>query len=105
MELVEDIYSASSKFPKEEIYGLTSQMKRAAVSIVSNLAEGAARKGAREKIQFYCISRGSLSELDAQLEICLRLRFIEKDDYEKIQYKVDEIGRMLWGLIKNYENV
>ena len=105
MELIEDVYAVTRKFPKEEISGLTSQMRRAVVSVALNLAEGAARKGTREKTQFYCVARGSLSELDAQLEICLRLGFMEKNEYEKIQAKVDEISRMFWGLIKSYENI
>ncbi len=69
MVVVEDIYCATEAFPNQEIYGLSLQMRRAAVSIASNIAEGAARKGKQEKIQFYSIAKGSLSELDAQLEI------------------------------------
>jgi len=67
MELVKEIYRVTRDFPKEEIYGLVSQMRRAAVSIPSNISEGAARGGDREFIQFLIIARGSLSELETQL--------------------------------------
>lgn len=69
MALVKAVYQASQSFPKEEVYGLTSQIRRAAVSVPSNLAEGAARTGQRESAQFLSISRGSLSELETQLFI------------------------------------
>ena len=69
MELVKEIYRLTREFPKEEIYGLVSQMRRAAVSIPSNISEGAARGGDKEFIQFLIIARGSLSELETQLLI------------------------------------
>jgi four helix bundle protein len=100
---IEDIYSITARYPKEEIYGLMSQMRRSAVSIASNLAEGFARKGISEKIQFCYISRSSLSEIDAQLEISLRLKFIENKEYQDLQKKLDEISRMLNGLINSYD--
>ena len=77
MDLVEDIYKITTDFPKEEIYGLRSQIRRAAVSIPSNIAEGAGRKGSPEFCRFLYISLGSLSEVDTQLEIAIRLNFIE----------------------------
>ncbi|PJC75307.1 MAG: hypothetical protein CO012_03670 [Syntrophobacterales bacterium CG_4_8_14_3_um_filter_49_14] len=88
MELVKEIYRVTRDFPKEEIYGLVSQMRRAAVSIPSNISEGAARGGDREFIQFLIIARGSLSELETQLltphpkEVkneCLEARSIDGD--------------------------
>ena len=78
MKLIEDIYKIIMSFPKEEKYGIVSQMRRSAVSIASNLAEGCARKGNQEKIQFFTVSRSSLSELDAQLEISFRLNLIKE---------------------------
>jgi len=101
--LVKEIYILTKKFPKEEIYGLISQMRRSVISIASNLAEGSARKGTKEKIQFYLIARGSLSELDAQVEISAELEYIQKHEYVDIEEKIDEISRMLQGLIQNYE--
>lgn len=103
MKLIEDIYKITTKFPKEEMYGIVSQMRRASISVASNIAEGCARKGNQEKIQFLTISRGSLSELDAQLDISLRLNFIKKDEYEKVNDGIEEISRMLQGLINSYE--
>jgi four helix bundle protein len=99
---IKDIYKLTSKFPKEEIYGIISQMRRASISIASNIAEGCARKGNQEKIQFLTISRASLSELDAQLEISLELCFINKEEYHKINNQLEKISSMLQGLINSY---
>ena len=101
MVMIEKIYRLSKDFPRSEVYGLSSQMRRAAVSVASNIAEGAARKGKREKIQFFSISKGSLSELDAQVEIALRLSYIIKDKYSNVQSDIDEVSRMLEGLIRS----
>ena len=77
MEFVREIYRVSASFPKSEEYGLSSQMRRAAVSIPSNMAEGAARKGKKEFIQFINIAQGSISELDTQLELAYMLDYID----------------------------
>jgi four helix bundle protein len=102
MNLVENIYSISKSFPKEEMYGLTSQMRRCAVSIPSNIAEGAGRKGEKEFARFLYIALGSLSELETQFEISIRLNYIAsgvdtQSTFEKIIY----IRRMLAKLIKS----
>ena len=76
-------------------------MRRAAISIASNIAEGSARKGLQEKIQFYYISRSSLSELDAQSEISLRLKYMNPAEFKSLQDKLDEASRMLSGLIQS----
>ncbi len=97
MDLVEDTYKITKRLPTEEKFGLISQMRRAAVSIVSNIAEGAARKNTKEYIQFLHISRASLSELETQLDICLRLGYIEQNDTRT--KNINHIVSMLSGLI------
>lgn len=79
MELVEDVYRFTARFPNSELYGLTSQMRRAAVSVPSNLSEGAARASSRELSQFLSISIGSLAELETQLILATRLGYGETD--------------------------
>lgn len=101
MELVKDIYGATNAFPKSEIYGLTSQMRRASVSIPSNLAEGAARKGTRELQQFLNIAQGSISELDTQIELASMLNYIGRELYDNLLEKLTIISKMLFGLSKS----
>src|SRR5712671_3165447 len=79
MTLVKDVYTLTRDFPKEEMYGLTAQMRRSAVSIPSNLAEGAARNGTREFFQFLGVAKGSLSELERQLLISAELGYVSRD--------------------------
>jgi len=99
VELVSDIYTESSSWPKEEIYGLISQIRRAAVSVPSNIAEGAARGSNKDFIRFLNISLGSLAEVDTQIEIAKRLKFLENTD--RIDARITEIRRMLIGLKKS----
>lgn len=85
VDFVEEIYKVTQSFPGYELYGLTSQMRRAAVSVPSNIAEGAARNSVKENLQFLFIALGSLSEIETQLEISLRLGYInDKSLDEKI---------------------
>ncbi len=100
MDLVTDVYSATREFPREEIYGLTAQLRRAAVSIPSNIAEGQGRRSPREFIQFLRIARGSLMELETQIMIAARLSYLEKDAANRILTSADEISRILQGLAK-----
>lgn len=97
-ELVLNIYTLTQNFPKEEIFGLTSQMRRAAVSIPSNIAEGAARTGDKEFAQFLNIARGSLSELETQLLILSDLGYIKNND--PVFEVVDLVSRLITGLHK-----
>lgn len=100
MEIVEEIYLISRGFPKEEIYGLQSQIRRSAISIPSNIAEGFGRRSKKEYRQFLFVTRGSAVELETQIEIGLRLKIIANKDYEKIIEKIDHLNRMVMNLIK-----
>lgn len=97
--LVTDIYKMTREFPKEELFGLTSQIRRSAVSIPSNIAEGAARSGSKEFAQFLNIARGSLSELETQLLIATDLGYIREND--PIFALVDHVSRLVTGLHKS----
>ena len=98
IELVKDIYEVSKFFPKEEMYGLTSQIRRAAVSIPSNIAEGASRQSNKEFIQFLYIALGSCSEVETQIIIAKELFFI--NDIESILNRIKEIKKMINGLLR-----
>lgn len=89
-----DLYSVTDSFPKTEVYGLTSQMRRAAVSIASNIAEGHARPG-REFSRFIGIALGSLAELETQLEIARRIGHIAQEDFARLQGELSVIGKQL----------
>ena len=97
MTLAKEVYRLTKHFPKEETFGLASQMRRAAVSIPSNIAEGAARNSDKEFIQFLHVSLGSLAELETQLLLSRELG-LPKD--EELNGSVEQIRRMLPGLIK-----
>ncbi len=97
--LVLEIYTISKLFPKEELFGLTSQMRRAAVSITSNIAEGFGRHGYKEKIQFYYLAQGSLTELKNQLILVRDIRYITTQTFEKIIAQMNIAHQLLQGLI------
>jgi four helix bundle protein len=99
MDLVERIYAATKRFPSDERFGLTSQIRRAAVSIPSNIGEGARRKRRKVYRHHLEVALGSQAEVEVQLELALRLQFLSTTDYQRIQREVEEIGRMLNGLI------
>ena len=98
MNLVEDIYRLTRTFPKEEQFGLVSQMRRAAVSIPSNIAEGYGRKATKAYINYLSISYGSLLELETQIQIGHRLQFLDRPTLDKLLVQTNEVGRMLNGL-------
>lgn len=99
IELSKNVYIITKKFPKEEIYGLTSQIRRAVVSVASNIAEGAARNSDKEFIHFLYISLGSLAELETQLIISKDIGYLDK-----IDINLEEIRKMILGLIKYLKN-
>lgn len=100
IEFVTEIYVLTMRFPKEEQFGLTNQIRRASVSIPSNIAEGAGRRSDKEFLQFLYISMGSIQEIDTQLLISLNLNYLTKSEYEILLTKLDQISKMLSGLIK-----
>ena len=100
MEIVVDVYESTKIFPKEETYGLVSQMRRAAVSIASNVAEGFNRYHNKEYRQFLYIALGSCAELETQIELSLLLGYITQSIRKKILEKLDHESRMLRNLIK-----
>lgn len=95
VELVIAMYALTDLFPREELYGLTSQMRRAAVSIPSNIAEGRRRGTKKDFRQFLLVAYASGAELETQIEIAKRLKFVRETDYKKIDMLLDEIMRML----------
>ena len=98
MDLVEVIYQCTYSFPAQEMYGLTSQMKRAIVSIPSNIAEGAGRKGNKEFIQFLYIALWSLAEVETQMILAKRLGYVE--NIEGILEKIERLTKLIYGLIR-----
>ncbi len=100
MRLAKAVYSETGKLPSEEKFGLGQQMRRCSVSIVSNLAEGAARKGDKESLQFFNIARGSVSELDAQVQLCEELGYFEAETIARIVPVLETVDALLNGLIR-----
>jgi len=100
MSLCVGVYKATESLPASEKYGLSSQMRRAAVSVASNIAEGAASGGKNLYLRSLNISRGSLAELDTQMEICRRLQFFNISTYTQLREESDVTGKMLTGLLK-----
>jgi len=103
MLLVEDVYSLSRRFPADERFGLTAQIRRAAVSIPSNIGEGGRRGRRKAHLHHLDIALGSQGEVDVQLELARRLTYISAADYEKVAGRVDDVGKMLNGLIESLQ--
>jgi len=100
VDLVKEIYTITKSFPSDELYGLTSQMRRAAVSIPSNIAEGFRRKGAKEFKQFLTIALGSCSELETQTVIAHELGYIDHEQDKNISLLIDHVCGMIVNLRK-----
>lgn len=98
--LVVATYKATDTFPQKEVFGLTNQMRRSAVSITSNIAEGFSRQTYKEKIQFYCIAQGSLTELQNQLLIARDVDFLKKSTFAGVADQAVLVHKLLSGLIK-----
>ncbi len=98
------IYEVSGRFPQREIYGLTSQIRRAGVSISGNIAEGSGKFSDAEFKRFLCISYGSVKEVETCLIMCDRLRYLGSGEFEILLNDCCEISKMLAGLIKYFEN-
>jgi four helix bundle protein len=101
MDLVETIYDLSRKFPREEIYGLSSQMRRAAISVPSNVAEGAAGRSPVQFRNYLSVAIGSLNELATQLEIAHRIGYFDAPTYDKVESQIDECLAVTYGLRKS----
>ncbi len=104
LEIADAVYQLTEKFPRKEMFGLGSQMERAATSIPSNIAEGFMRQSTKEFIQYLHISLGSSAELETQLVIALKRNYVVPQAFEALQKEIDVEGRMLRALIKSLKN-
>ena len=102
-KFVIEIYAITKKFPKHEVFGISSQLQRAASSITSNIAEGFSRYSFKDKIRFYYIARGSISECQNQILIARDIGYIEKETAQKLLEKAERIRQVLNGLIRSTE--
>lgn len=101
MDLTDEVYHLARSLPKEELYALSDQLRRAAVSIPSNIAEGYGRQTDKEFKQFLSVARGSVFEVETQLEICIRQNYLSASAAKTAQALCDEVGRMLTTLSRN----
>lgn len=99
LDLTVEVYSLMKKMPKDELYGLTNQLKRAAVSIPSNIAEGNGRASTGDYVRFLIIARGSVAEIETQLYICVRLDYLSQEDIAAASSLLNEVERMLNSMI------
>ncbi|HEX6983049.1 MAG TPA: four helix bundle protein [Balneolaceae bacterium] len=101
LKLIKEVYKITDKFPREEKFGLISQLRRASVSVISNISEGEARRTNKEKRRFYEIACASVVEIDAQIEISLELNFVNQQDIQKLSLLLNECFAMLSKLKKS----
>ncbi|MBB6108378.1 four helix bundle protein [Mucilaginibacter lappiensis] len=102
--LVKLVYTSMSKFPKDEIFALQSQIKRAAISFPSNIAEGSGRNYSKDSLQFFYIARGSAYELETQFYLSFDLNFIDKETLDTLLNQLEKVRRLLAGLINYYKS-
>lgn len=103
--LVLDVYKVTKSFPRDELFGLVSQLRRAAVSITSNIAEGFSRISFKEKLQFYSMALGSLTELQNQLLIARDINYLSKEDFERLAGQTITVSKITNGLIKKSKTI
>ena len=103
MTLVEEIYKVTARFPRDERFGLTAQIRRASVSIPSNIGDGKRRKRRKAYLHHLDIALGSRGEVEVQIEIGHRLGYMSKNDFQRLSNRVEEVGRMLNGLIESLQ--
>lgn len=99
-ELVKQVYKLLKKFPREEQYALCDQLRRAVISVPSNIAEGSGRQSAKDQMHFYTMAYGSLMETLAQMDVACDLCYITKEEFDKVEALINEEAKMLSGLIK-----
>jgi four helix bundle protein len=104
MEMVFQVYRCSAGFPKQEIYGLTSQMRRSAVSVPSNIAEGKGRFSRKELVHYLFQARGSLLELETQILIGRKLEYLDDFESKRLIALTSEVGRLLNGLVNSFQS-
>jgi four helix bundle protein len=100
-QLALQVYRTTRRFPREELYGITSQLRRAAISVPSNIAEGYRRRSRGEYVQFLHIAYGSCGELETQLDICRDLDFVSEKDYVELATLRSDVSKMLYRLIQS----
>lgn len=105
IKLVKEIFILTNKFPKSELYGIISQIRRAAISISSNIAEGYGRRSKKEYLQFYSIAYGSAMELETQIIISKELLFTSTENFDKVDLLLDEVCRMLNSMISQMKQL
>jgi four helix bundle protein len=103
-ELVTLVYQSTKSFPRDELYGLTNQIRRSAVSVPSNIAEGCGRQTTKDTIHFLYISRGSLYELETQIYLSLDLEYIKKEDFNSLIEEITVCKKLINGFINYYKN-
>jgi four helix bundle protein len=103
-ELVMEIYDATRSFPQEELYGLTSQMRRAAISVAANIAEGTGRNTEKDYLRFLYQARGSLTEVEYYIQLSAKLGYLSNGDFDVLRETRDEAGRVMQGLIRHIES-